>query len=82
MKYTLATVAIVVVSYMLLMTHTTTLSVAQVGSGKKSGSSSKSSARQPIELGKVAWGRNLEEAVAKSKQNNKPIALLFQEVPG
>ena len=88
MKYIFATAAILGLSYLLLMAYFTTLAVAQdgsgskPGSGKKSGSSRKSAAKQPIELGKVAWGRNLKEAVAKSKQQNKPIALLFQEVPG
>ena len=85
MKYIFATAAILGVSYLLLMAHVTTLAVAQDGSGsssKKTGSSRKSAVKQPVELGKVAWGRNLDEAVAKSKEQNKPIALLFQEVPG
>lgn len=83
MKYMIATAAILAVSYLLLMSQVTTLAVAQDGSGKKSGSSKKRSAvKQPIELGKVAWGRDLDEAVAKSRKSNKPIALLFQEVPG
>lgn len=37
---------------------------------------------QPIELGKVNWGRDLEKGIQLSKQMNKPIFLLFQEVPG
>ena len=85
MKYIFATAAILGVSYLLLMAHFTTLAVAQDGSGsssKKSGSSKRSAVKQPIELGKVAWGRDLDEAVAKSRKSNKPIALLFQEVPG
>lgn len=36
----------------------------------------------PIELGKVKWLRNLEEAQAQSDREEKPIFLLFQEVPG
>ena len=88
MKYIFATAAILGVSYLLLMAHFTTLAVAQdgsgskPGSGKKSGSSKRSAVKQPIELGKVAWGRDLDEAVAKARKSNKPIALLFQEVPG
>lgn len=39
-------------------------------------------ARQPIELGDVGWLRDLDTAVANSKKQNKPIAILFQEVPG
>ena len=37
---------------------------------------------QPEELGKVQWIRNLEEGVQLSKQQKKPIFILFQEVPG
>lgn len=36
----------------------------------------------PVELGDVAWLRNMDEAVKKSKLENKPILILFQEVPG
>ena len=37
---------------------------------------------QPVELGNVHWKRDLDGAVADSKKQDKPIALLFQEVPG
>ena len=37
---------------------------------------------QPVELGDVHWKRDLDDAVADSKKQDKPIALLFQEVPG
>ena len=37
---------------------------------------------QPIELGKVAWLRDYEQALLESKKGNKPILLFFQEVPG
>ena len=36
----------------------------------------------PIELGKVEWIRDYDEAIAQSKATDKPIFLLFQEVPG
>lgn len=36
----------------------------------------------PPELGDVAWLRSYDEAAAKSASENKPIFLLFQEVPG
>ena len=39
-------------------------------------------ADQPVELGDVQWLRDLDTAVASSKKQNKPIAILFQEVPG
>lgn len=34
------------------------------------------------ELGVVAWHRNFDKAVQLSKQTKKPLAILFQEVPG
>lgn len=37
---------------------------------------------QPVELGKVQWGRNLGEAQKRSEAEQKPILTLFQEVPG
>ncbi len=82
MKYMIATAVIVGVSYLMMMGQVTTLVVAQDGSGAKAGSAKRPAVRQPVELGKVAWGRDLDEAVAKSKKYDKPIALLFQEVPG
>jgi hypothetical protein len=39
-------------------------------------------AQQHIELGQVNWMRNLDQAIAKSKSEQKPIFILFQEVPG
>ncbi|MEZ5300484.1 MAG: thioredoxin family protein [Verrucomicrobiales bacterium] len=39
-------------------------------------------ADSPVELGTVNWGRDLDEALAKSKESGKPIFALFQEVPG
>ncbi len=37
---------------------------------------------QPEELGIVQWLRNYDKALATAKQLNKPIFILFQEVPG
>ncbi|MEM1123559.1 MAG: VPGUxxT family thioredoxin-like (seleno)protein, type 2, partial [Bacteroidota bacterium] len=36
----------------------------------------------PVELGKIHWERNFEAGLAKSKATQKPVFLLFQEVPG
>ena len=36
----------------------------------------------PVELGTVKWLRNYDTAVAKAKATNKPLLILFQEVPG
>jgi|GEM_PF-5413510 len=42
----------------------------------------KPSVDQPIEIGTVRWGRDLDEALALSKKSQKPVFVLFQEVPG
>lgn len=36
----------------------------------------------PVELGKVDWLRDYDKGIALSKKKEKPIFLLFQEVPG
>lgn len=38
--------------------------------------------KDTIELGKVAWLRDYDKAVQVSEESNKPILILFQEVPG
>ncbi len=38
--------------------------------------------QQPEELGTVNWLRNYDEALATSKKTDKPVFILFQEVPG
>ncbi|MEM7186864.1 MAG: thioredoxin family protein, partial [Bacteroidota bacterium] len=39
-------------------------------------------ANQDEELGKVSWLRDYETALQLSKQEGKPVLILFQEVPG
>jgi hypothetical protein len=36
----------------------------------------------PVELGKVNWLRNFDEAVKEAKVQNNPLLVFFQEVPG
>lgn len=36
----------------------------------------------PVELGKVNWNRNYENALDLSKEKGLPVFILFQEVPG
>ena len=36
----------------------------------------------PVELGKVNWLRDYDQAVTNSKKEGKPVFILFQEVPG
>ncbi len=38
--------------------------------------------KQPIEVGTVAWNRELTDALAQSSSTGKPVFALFQEVPG
>lgn len=40
------------------------------------------SREQGIELGKVAWLRDYDEALGQSKLTGKPVLLFFQEIPG
>lgn len=37
---------------------------------------------QRTELGKVSWLRDYDEALAEANRTNKPVLILFQEVPG
>lgn len=40
-------------------------------------------AEQPhVEVGKVAWGRDLQAALRAGERSGKPVFALFQEVPG
>lgn len=43
---------------------------------------SASNVEQPEEAGRVNWGRDLDTALASSKQTGKPVFALFQEIPG
>ncbi len=36
----------------------------------------------PKELGLVHWGRDLDVALEASQKSERPVFLLFQEVPG
>ncbi len=36
----------------------------------------------PVEIGSVQWGRNLDKAFKKSAKTGRPVLVLFQEVPG
>lgn len=38
--------------------------------------------QNPVEVGKVMWIRDYDEAVAAGKKSGKPLFVLFQEVPG
>lgn len=38
--------------------------------------------KQPVELGRVRWQRDLAAAREQATKDGKPIFLLFQEVPG
>jgi hypothetical protein len=36
----------------------------------------------PPELGAVDWGRALEPALERAARTDRPVMLLFQEIPG
>ena len=40
------------------------------------------STKNPVEVGTVQWGRDLDQALAMSKASGKPVFAFFQEVPG
>ena len=54
--------------------------------GSTSRSNSSSATRtirsNPVEVGKVAWRRDLDGALQESQSTKKPVLVLFQEVPG
>lgn len=37
---------------------------------------------QAVEYGKIAWLRNYDDAVARARKEDKPLMILFDEVPG
>jgi len=39
-------------------------------------------AENPVELGRVAWGRDHDAAFAAARERETPVLILFQEVPG
>ena len=39
-------------------------------------------AQNPVELGRVAWHRGFGEATRIAKEKDRPLLVLFQEVPG
>ena len=39
-------------------------------------------AQNPVELGTVKWQRDIRQATSLAKQKNKPVFILFQEIPG
>lgn len=39
-------------------------------------------AKNPVEVGDVEWMRSYPAAVAEANKANKPLLILFQEVPG
>lgn len=61
-------------------TSTQTGNAAQAASAQ--GSPKAPPKSQQVEAGRVAWLRNLDEAKKVAGQTNKPILLLFQEIPG
>ena len=61
-----------------VLRHTPT--IAKAAGDPAHGSSSE--ACPAIELGTVAWGYDLDAATARSREDGRPVFLLFQEVPG
>jgi len=64
----------------------TMIVAALLGPGSLAGHASSppslSSPSNPVELGRVKWHRDFDDAAKRARQTGKPILLLFQEVPG
>jgi hypothetical protein len=56
----------------------TILVILAVGATVSSGETIKN----PIEVGDVQWGRDLDAALENSAKTGKPVLVLFQEIPG
>lgn len=59
-------------TFLIITTFLSNISTAELQSVKDA----------PVELGQVDWIRNFGEGVSKAEQQNKPLLVLFQEVPG
>ncbi len=44
--------------------------------------SANENSKHPVEVGSVQWLRNYPKALESAKKTNKPLLILFQEVPG
>ncbi|MCB1098391.1 MAG: hypothetical protein KDN22_22650 [Verrucomicrobiae bacterium] len=85
MKTFYTTLLALILSGGLLACLTLALLYQATGEDQVSGASSMEKKRQaenPVEVGDVAWGRDLERALASAKKSGKPVFALFQEVPG
>ncbi len=64
--------------------HTATATVA-IGAaliGAAAAQERTNRAAQPAELGAVSWFRDFDAATADAKAHDRPLLVLFQEVPG
>ncbi len=55
--------------------------LAQSGCAQDAAGPSDSTAQTP-ETGRVAWSRDLDAALARSRMDGRPVLVLFQEIPG
>jgi len=69
-----------ILGFVLFASGALAASVQPSGDGRAA--SATPQADTPIELGLVKWERNFETAKKTAKTADKPILLLFQEVPG
>lgn len=65
-----------------LMTTSSAKTCLADGPADAFGTQAKDTNKNPPELGKVAWLRGFESAAAMAKADDKPLLVLFQEVPG
>lgn len=56
--------------------------VAYLSFGALARAEENSGSKNPVEIGTVDWGRDIDAAFSQSRQSGKPVFVLFQEVPG
>ncbi len=75
---------VILVTVVMLTLATIVLSQEQQPGANQSNGGMKRGALhdQPIEIGTVRWTRDLNNAMVASRETQKPVLVLFQEVPG
>ncbi len=65
-----------------VMAGASVLGVAPGAHGGSSPSTSAGAANNPVELGRVRWGRDVDAGFREARARARPLFLLFQEIPG
>ena len=74
--------AIALLAGMVVAQHTQRLGKSGETSNRSVAPITSARPSQPVEVGVVRWQRDFDAALAKSRTSQKPVLVLFQEVPG